>query len=203
MKFQDLKVGVEYAVIPAWSYSSQNKKNPDYVRRSDVARATLVSLDKFDYQVIRSDMENDPRFTLAPKGARSVGYLVKSDDWGQQTTYWLARPQDIVAQYDTLTSRWEKEEREAEERDRKIRAEHEARELRMNQAREKETRILTNVRESLNSIIGEQRTSTIRFDLDNKRNAEGDYLPTGVITLDSRTAQLLIEKVLEAKDLVG
>ena len=202
MKFQDLKVGVQYAVIPAWSYSSQNKKNPDYVRRGDVARATLVSIDKFDYQVIRSDMENDPRFTPAPKGARSVGYLVKSDDWGT-TTYWLARPQDIVAQYDLLSPRWQREEREAEERDRKVREEHEARERKINESRDKETRILTNVRESLNAIIGEQRTSTIRFDIDNKRNSQGDYLPTGTITLDSRTAQLLIEKVLEAKDLVG
>ena len=29
MKSADLKVGVEYAVIPAWDYSSHEKKNPE------------------------------------------------------------------------------------------------------------------------------------------------------------------------------
>ena len=49
MKSADLKIGVEYGVIPSWDYSSNEKKNPETTRRRDVTKAELVSLDKYTY----------------------------------------------------------------------------------------------------------------------------------------------------------
>ena len=203
MKNTELKTGVTYAVIPAWDYSSKDKKNPDYVKRRDVAKAELVSLDKYEYKVYRNDSPDSPHFTPAPKGSRVVGYMVKSSDWGNTDTYWLARPQDIVSEYTTLETRWEREEREQAERDRKFREETERRERLQQEARAKEERAINAIKESLTLILGQSRIEHVRFDISNRRNVNGDYLPTAEISMDSRIAQLLIEKVLEAKDLVG
>jgi hypothetical protein len=207
MKSTELKVGVEYAVIPAWDYSSQEKKNPDTVERRYVSKARLISTTKYEYKVYRSDKTDDPNFVLSPKGGRSVGYLVASDDFvnaGQATgtIYWLARPQDIVAEYATLEPKWaqrelaEKLEREKREFEQK---EHERKQR---EAQEYQQRVSQSILDSLRSIIGD-RVSGIRFDTNNRRNANGEYLPVSEVTLDLKTMGILVEKVLEAKDLVG
>ena len=203
MKQQDLKLGVQYAVIPAWDYSSADKKNPDRVQRNHVAKAELVSLDKYEYKVFRFDSPDNPNFQPAPKGARSVGYLVKSHDWDSNApTYWLARPQDIVAEYATLENRWANEEREEAERRAKELAEREANERKAKDVLANEQRKMHAVQLAFKTIIGE-RANGIRFDISNRRNANGDYLPTGEITLDLRTAQLLVERMLEARESVA
>ena len=204
MKFNELQLGIEYAVIPAWDYSSKDKKNPALVQRRDVVKASLVSLDKYEYKVFRSDNPSDPNFAPAPKGSRVVGYMVKNEDINsQQFTYFLARPQDIVAPYDQLEQRWEREEKERAESERKAQLEREQRERIVREATEREQRILNGIKESLVLILGEERANKTRLEVTNRRNANGDYLPHGELTLDSRIAQLLLEKVLEAKDLVG
>ena len=207
MKSNELKVGVEYAVIPAWDYSSQEKKDPEKVERRYVSKARLISNTKYEYKVYRSDTEDNPNFVLAPKGARSVGYLVASDDFfnsGQSngTLYWLARPQDIVAEYSTLEPKWaQKELVEQQEREKKKR-EIEEHERKQREAQEYQQRVSQSILDSLRSIIGD-RVKDIRFDTNNRRNANGDYLPVSEVTLDLKTMGILVEKVLEAKDLVG
>ena len=62
MKSSDLKLGVEYAVIPCWQYSSADKKDASRVQRGSVMKAVLVSLDKYEYQVYRSVDVSDPNF---------------------------------------------------------------------------------------------------------------------------------------------
>ena len=202
MKQADLKLGVKYAIIPAWDYSSADKKNPDKVTRGQVAGAELVSLEKYDYKVFRFDSPNNPNFQPAPAGSRSIGFLVKSDQWGNSPTYWIARPQDIVAEYATLDARWSVAERELAEAQAKEKAEREAFELKRKELQLKEQRNLDSLNASLRSILGD-RAGLVRSDIENRRNSEGNYLPVAEFTFTSRTLSILIEKVLEAKDLVG
>ena len=203
MKSSDIKLGVNYAVIPAWDYSSMEKKDANKVQRRYIAKAELVNLDKYEYKVFRFDSPDNPNFQPAPKGARSVGYLVKSHDWNSSApTYWLARPQDIVAEYATLENRWANEEREEAERRAKELAEREANERKAKDVLANEQRKMHAVQLAFKTIIGE-RANGIRFDINNRRNANGDYLPTGEITLDLRTAQLLVERMLEARESVA
>ena len=202
MKQADLKLGVKYAIIPAWDYSSAEKKDPNKVSRNYVAGAELVSMEKYEYKVFRFDSPDNPNFQPAPKGARSVGYLVKSDQWNNETTYWLARPQDIVAEYATLETRWTEEERALKEQQAKDQAEREAREQKIREAQAKEQRNLDSLKASLQAILGD-RASLVRSDLNNRRDANGDYIPVAEFVFNSRTLGILIEKVLEAKDLVG
>ena len=206
MKSGDIKVGTTYGVIPSWDYSSADKKNPEKASRRSVAKAELVSLEKYEYKVYRSDNPNDVQFTPAPKGSRSVGYLVKSSDWvntnGQGDIYWLSRAQDIVAEYDQLETRWVKEEAEEKAREAQWKKDREESERRERIAQENAQRIIDAVKESLRSIIGE-RADRIEFDIRNRRNANGEYTPTASCSMELRILQSLVEKVLEARDMVA
>jgi vacuolar-type H+-ATPase subunit I/STV1 len=205
MKSADLKVGIKYGVIPSWDYSSHDKKDPAKVQRRAVAQAELVSLEKYEYKVYRSDNPDDAQFTSAPKGSRSVGYIVKSSDWAGATQgdiYWIARAQDIVAEYATLETRWTKEEAEEKLREAQWKAEREAKEQQEKIEQANAQRSIDAVKESLRSIIG-NRADKLDFEIRNRRQENGEYKLSGACTIDVRTLQSLIEKVLEARDMVA
>lgn len=205
MKSAELKVSIKYGVIPSWDYSSADKKDPTKVQRRNVANAELVSLEKYEYKVYRSDNADDAQFTSAPKGSRSVGYLVRSSDWAGATQgdiYWLARAQDIVAEYATLETRWITEEAEEKAREAQWKAEREAKEQQERLEREKAQRTIDAVKESLRSLIG-NRVDKIDFDIRNRRLENGNYGLSASAQIDVRVLQSLIEKVLEAQDRVA
>ena len=206
MKSAELKIGTNYAVIPAWDYSSSDKKNPDRVQRNHVAKATLVSTAKYEYKVYRSDKQDDQQFQPANKGSRNVGYLVCSDDYlnnGQAPTtiFWLARPQDIVAEYATLEPKWAERERQELLERQKQEAEQKERERKEREAREYHERVANSLIASLKSIVGD-RANNISVDQRSRRVGD-NYVGVSEITLDFKTMSILIEKVLEARDLVG
>jgi hypothetical protein len=207
MKFADLKVGTTYGVIPAWDYSSSDKKNPETVRRTHVAKAELVSLDKYEYVVYRSDSAVDSNFKPAPKGSRTVGYLVKSSDWANSTgtqgdIYWLARPQDIVAIYSTLETGWVEKERIEKEQELKMKQEREERERKERAVYERQTALSNSCMSGLKAILGD-RAGNVKAEISNRRNSNGDYAPVAHFELDVITMQILIEKVLEAQEAVA
>jgi len=206
MKSADLKIGTNYAVIPAWDYSSSDKKNPDRVGRNHVAKATLVSSSKYEYKVYRSDRQDDQAFAPANKGSRNVGYLVCSDDYktngqAQSTVYWLARPQDIVAEYATLEPKWVERERQEVLERQKHEAEQKERERKEKEAKEYHERVSASLITSLKTIIGD-RANHITVDQRSRRVGD-NYIQVSEMSIDLKTMSILIEKVLEAKDLVG
>lgn len=206
MKFSELNVGTEYAVIPAWDYSSKDKKNPATVQRRNVAKAKLISFDKYEYHVYRADSSTDSNFKPAPQGSRSVGYLVESYDWvnanNPNPIYWLARPQDIVAEYAPLEVRWAEAERIEEEKRKEYLAKQAEQERLQKQAQEYAERIVKSCEEALRSILG-ANASRVESHVTNRRDNDGNYNPVPVFQMDGRTMQLLIEKVLEAQDMVA
>lgn len=201
MKSSEIQLGHDYAVIPSWEYSSADKKDPQRVSREHVAKAELVSLTKYEYKVYRGDKADDPEFVKAQQGSRTVGYLVASDKWsgqGYAKVYWLARPQDIVALWGTLEPRWAEEERQAKEREKQQEIERQKREEERKLAEEKRVRYETSTRDALRGIIGANRVTekSVQFNL---RYSES----LGTVELTTDVFNLLLEKVLEAKDLVG
>lgn len=202
MKSADLKLGVEYAVIPCWDYSSSSKKDVTKVQRRDVIKATLADLTKYEYQVYRSVDQSDQNFRPAPAGSRSIGYMVEAVNPTQpENTYSLSRPQDIIAEYATLESRWAVEEAEQalkEAEQARIREEQQRKER---EAYEYAERMKKSVLESLRSIIG-AKADTVDISTRNQYNGS-ERVPTAIVTLDLKIMESLIEKVLEAKDLVG
>lgn len=203
MKFNELQLGVDYAVIPSWQYSSRDKKDPMRVRRSDVIQSSLVNLVKYDYSVYRSQNVDDTNFVKAPQGSRSVGYLVSDKD-PNNPTYWLARPQDIVERWSVLEPRWAEQERLENEAREKQRLEQERREQERKTALEQRQRLEKATIDSLVSILGVRANSNnIRFDTRSSRDNNGNYKEINIVQLDVDVAQILIEKVLEAKEVMG
>lgn len=203
MKFNELQIGVEYAVIPSWQYSSRDKKDPTQVRKNDVEKAELVNLVKYEYKVYRADSADHPEFVKAPQGSRSVGYLVTASD-GTKNVYWLARPQDIVERWSILEPRWAEEARKEQEERERMRLEQEKRELERKLAQEQRARLESSTLDSIRSILGTRvDSSNLKFDTRSIRDIQGNYKEINVVQLDVTLAQMLIEKVLEAKDLVG
>jgi len=206
MKFAELKVNTIYAVIPSWDYSSADKKNADTVQRRSVAKAELVSLDKYEYAVFRSETQDSANFKPAQKGARSVGYLVRSLDWAGNVpdhyVYWLSRPQDIVAEYSTLESRWLQQEQEEKKREEERRAQQLEEERKEREAHEYAQRIVDSCSRVLQSILGE-RMKNVSASVSRRRDSSGNYVPHPEFILDGRTMQYLAEKILEAEDKVA
>jgi len=206
MKSAELNIGTNYAVIPAWDYSSSDKKNPDRVQKNHVAKATLVSSSKYEYKVYRSDKQDDPAFAPANKGSRNVGYLVCSDDYkangqAQTTIFWLARPQDIVAEYKTLEPKWAERERQELLEQQKHEAERKEQERKLKEAREYHERVSASLLTSLQTIIGD-RVKNITVDQRNRRVGD-QYIETSEMNIDFKTMSILVEKILEARDMVG
>jgi hypothetical protein len=202
MKFSDLIAGHDYAIIPSWNYSSRDKKDPTRVRRNDVTQAKLVSLQKYEYKVFRSYQPDDSGFVKAKQGERAVGYLVVAKE-NNQDFYWLARPQDIVALWATLEPRWQEEERLEQEQIARNKAEREKREEELRIAQANKERMEKSLRETLTGVLGSRvNEQTVQFDTTNAR-VGNDYKTLNVVQIELSLVEILIEKVLEAKDLVA
>ena len=203
MKFSDLIAGHDYAIIPSWQYSSRDKKDPNQVRKGDVVKANLVSLTKYEYKVHRSHQPDDSGFVKAKQGERAVGYLVTATE-NNQTLYWLARPQDIVALWATLEPRWNEEERLEREERKRAEQEQQRREEERRIAQANKERMETSLRDTLTGILGNRVTpQTVQFDTNNIRHSDGNYKTVAVVQLELSLIESLIEKVLEAKDMVA
>lgn len=121
MKLSELVIGTDYAIVPSWTYSNRQARDVSTVRENDVVKATLLSLDKYEYEP--SNRKYDPNdFTKAQAGNRSVGVLVKATDSNGNTMYWTSRLADIVAPYSQLEPKWS-QAKSAEEEAERIRKE--------------------------------------------------------------------------------
>ena len=126
MKLSELTIGTEYAIVPSWTYNSRSARDVDSVRENDVVRATLISMDKYEYEP--SNRKTSPTdFTKAQAGNRSVGVLVKALDNNGKEIFWTSRLADIIAPYAVLEPKWkalnsqlEAKEREQQEQRRKL-----------------------------------------------------------------------------------
>lgn len=126
MKFSELTIGTDYAVVPNWTYNNRSARDVDTCRENDVIKGKLVSLTKYEYEP--SNRKADPNnFTPAQQGNKSVGVLIEAVDNNGRTIYWTTRLADIVAPYAVLEPKWnalnaeqEAKEREAKEARQKI-----------------------------------------------------------------------------------
>jgi hypothetical protein len=105
MKLSELTVGTEYAIVPSWTYNNKSARDVDTVRENDVVKATLLSLDKYEYEPSNRKY-NASDFTKAQSGNRSVGVLVKAVDNNGKDIYWTSRLADIIAPYAILEPKW-------------------------------------------------------------------------------------------------
>ena len=192
MKLSELNVGKKYAVVPSWTYNNKSARYVDKVQKDDVIEAELISKDKYEYEPsYRKSSASD--FTKAQDGNRSVGVIVKGVDNNGNDVYWTTRLADIVAVYSDLTPKWDKEQAEADERDRE---QNEKRE-RIQKHREK---VYAQIERSRNSVI-----STCKDLLGDKVSVSVDTTGyeldmQGVVTISLDEFEKLVEMSYNGKE---
>jgi hypothetical protein len=144
MKLSEIKVNGDYAIIPSWTYTNKGARSVDSVRENDVVKATILSLEKYDYEP--SNRKSTPDFTKAQAGNRSVGVLVKAIDNSGSEVFWTSRLADIVAEWSELAPKWEAQKlvEDAEQRKREEKA---------NQERDHRRKVEEEVNRSRNSVV--------------------------------------------------
>lgn len=175
MKLSELKVNEEYAVLPSWTYNGKSARDLDRVRENDVIKATLVSTDKYQYDV-SSRYPDTTRFRLADKGERSAGVIVKATDSNGQDFYWTARLADILKEWSLVAPQWEvrklKEEQERKEREIQEKIEQEFRQkVYAYVERSKET-VPNSITDLVGKRCGKVHVSTSGYGMDTQAVAE-------------------------------
>jgi hypothetical protein len=192
MKLSELTIGTEYAIVPSWTYNSRSARDVDSVRENDVVRATLISMDKYEYEP--SNRKTSPTdFTKAQAGNRSVGVLVKALDNNGKEIFWTSRLADIIAPYAVLEPKWkalnsaqQAKEREQQEQQNKVHA-HRAK---VQAEVERSTGSIIQTSKELLGVGTYVSVDTEGYDLDYK----------GVVKLSLAEFEALIEMAYAGKD---
>lgn len=189
MKSSELSMNVDYyGVVPSWSYSNKNARDPFLAERKQLAKARLVSLDRYVYEVWRTADEHAASFKKTD-ASKKFGYKVTDG-----TQYWIARPQDIVAPYATLEARWAVAEAAQIERE----AEQERRRLAEAQRSQEEHDYAANAKQTLEGLI---RQITGRpAGLTVQTTTTRDSKLWSYAQMDLRTLEALVERFLDLQE---
>lgn len=173
MKLSEIKLNGEYAIVPSWTYNNKSARDVDTVRENDVVKATIYSVDKYEYEP--SQRKDSPAFTKAQAGNRSVGIIVKATDNNGRDYYWTSRLADVIAEWSVLEPKWNaKKNVEQEEQRLREEAQRKERELR-NQVEQEVERSRNSVITSAKELLGANTTvevSTRGYGLDYKATVE-------------------------------
>jgi hypothetical protein len=173
MKLSEIKLNGDYAIVPSWTYNNKSARDVDTVRENDVVKATIYSVDKYEYEP--SQRKDSPSFTKAQAGNRSVGIVVKATDNNGKDYYWTSRLADVIAEWSVLEPKWNaKKSAEQEEELKREEAQRKERELR-NQVEQEIERSRNSVITSAKELLGANTTvevSTRGYGLDYKATVE-------------------------------
>ena len=193
MKSSEIISGVSYGIVPSWKYSSREARDPLKTSRNHVAKADLVSMDRYKYDVYRSGSSDDSAFErVADPKDRRFGYLVTDGN-----VFWVARPADIVDLWVTLEKRWAVEEEESRKRQEQIKAEQDRERVLIEEADQYAERLRQHLLPLIRNLTG--RSESIIF----SRNSYSDgsrVNPFVMAQLDARLLERLVERVLEAQE---
>ena len=194
MKLSEIKLNGEYAIVPSWTYNNKGARDIDTVRENDVVKATVISLEKYEYEA--SQRRQSPDFTKAQAGNRSVGILVKALDNNGNEFYWTSRLTDVVAEWSLLEPKWTaKRTKEQEEERRRAEAQRLERENRRKVEEEVE-RSRNSVEASAKELLGDNakvQVSTSGYGT--------EY--TAVVNLSLAEFEYLLELAYEGKAVVA
>lgn len=191
MKLSELTIGNEYAVVPSWTYSSRNARDVDTVRETDVVKATLVELTKYEYEP--SQRKQTPSFTKAEAGNRSVGVLVKATDNSGTDFYWTSRLADIIAEWSVLEPKWKAKQTEQEQKEREENERRERERAHIEKVRQEVERSRKSVVDSAKELLGEANN----VEVTTSGYGADSY---GVVTFSLKEFEKLIELAYAGKE---
>ena len=192
MKLSEIKLNGDYAIVPSWTYNNKGSRDVSTVRENDVVKATVISLDKYEYEP-SNRKQSSADFTKAQAGNRSVGILVKATDNNNTDLYWTSRLADVVEEWSVLEPKW-KAKQSAEDDERKKREEQ------ANKEREIRKQVEEEVERSRNSVITTAKELLgVGTSVEVNTNGYGlDYKATVSVSL--KEFEQLIEMAYAGKD---
>jgi hypothetical protein len=192
MKLSEIKLNGEYAIVPSWTYNNKESRDPDKVRENDVVKATVISLDKYEYEP-SNRKDDSTSFRKAQQGNRSVGILVKALDNNGKEFFWTSRLTDVVAEWATLEPKWNSQ-KSKEEEERKAREEAQRKEREVRRIAEEEvTRSRVSVVATAKELLGEQTSVEV-----DSRGYGLEY--QAIVSVSLREFEQLIEMAYAGKD---
>lgn len=195
MKSAEITTGISYGVVPSWRYSNREARDPQRTSRNQVVKATVVSMERYSYDVGRATSADDANFrkVVDPKDRR-FGYKVTDG-----AVFWVARPQDIVEVWVTLEKRWVADEARQEEiAAERAKQEEKARSLER-EADEYAERLRTTLVPLIQQITGKPfdgAFSRAYYRSDSRERVN----PFIHVQMDARILERLVERVLEAQE---
>ena len=192
MKLSEIKLNGDYAIVPSWTYNNKGSRDVSTVRENDVVKATVISLDKYEYEP-SNRKQSFADFTKAQAGNRSVGILVKATDNNNTNFYWTSRLADVVEEWSVLEPKWKAKQSVEEEEQRK-------REEQANKEREIRRKVEEEVERSRNSVITTAKELLgVGTSVEVNTNGYGlDYKATVSVSL--KEFEQLIEMAYAGKD---
>ena len=192
MKLSEIKLNGDYAIVPSWTYNNKGSRDVAIVRENDVVKATVISLDKYEYEP-SNRKQSSADFTKSQAGNRSVGILVKATDNNNTDFYWTSRLADVVEEWSVLEPKW-KAKQSAEDDERKKRAEQ------ANKEHEIRKQVEEEVQRSRNSVITTAKELLgVGTSVEVNTNGYGlDYKATVSVSL--KEFEQLIEMAYAGKD---
>ena len=192
MKLSALQADTEYAVVIGWTQMHNNAyyKELTNIDRRDVVKATLVSLDKYEYTVDNRyhNSEDKDSFTRAPKNAKTnLGVLFRATDNSGVVRYFVSRLSEVIVEWSVLEPLWvAKEELQRQEQLKEKQRQEEVQRKRDN-ARLHAERAQTNLPITLKKVLGNlYKTVEVNYS-----SYSDDPSPT--VTLSLRDIERLIE----------
>lgn len=193
MKSSEIISGVSYGIVPSWKYSSRDGRDPMKTTRSNVVKASLVSMDRYKYDVYRAGSADDSSFEkMTDPKDRRFGYLVTDGNM-----FWVARPADIVDLWVTLERRWAVEEEEQRKRQEQVKADQDRERMLNDEADQYAERLRQHLMPLIRNITG--RSENIIFSRASY-GERGKVNPFVMAQLDARLLERLVERLLEAQE---
>jgi hypothetical protein len=195
MKLSEIKLNGVYAIVPSWTYNNQSARSPESVRENDVVKATVISLERYEYEP-SNRKQSSADFKIAEKSNRSVGVLVQATDSNGTDFYWTSRLVDVVAEWAVLEPKWNaKKNAEQEDQRKREEADRKAREIR-SKVEEEVARSSSSVITSAKELLGAGTT------VDVSANGYGvDY--KAVVSISLAEFERLLEFAYEGKAVVA
>jgi hypothetical protein len=200
MRLSELKVGVEYAILPNYEEVRGRYADINTIANARVIKATITSMDVYDYD--SGKRGTDPSaFTIAvPQSKKSGRALVmKTEDIynPSESVYLTVQLKQILIEWSVLVPIWDEQKRLQKEREAKEETERKVLEAKRVRAREHAERSRHSLPKTVKSLVG-ARCGDVSVDY----NAYSSN-PDATITMRLTDFEILLEQLYDKKEEVA
>lgn len=200
MKLSELKVGVEYAILPNYEEVRGKYSDLNTIANARVIKATIASMDVYDYDSGKRGTELSAFSIAVPQKKKSGRALVmKTEDIynSGEFVYLTVQLKQILIEWAVLVPIWDEQKRLRLEQENKALAESKILEAKVTRAKEHAERAKHSLPKTVKSLVG-ARCGDVTVDFNRYSNT-----PDATITMRLTDFEILLEQLYDKKDEVA